>query len=82
MSAGEQRDEQLFDDLLLADNDLGQFRLDLSAARNNLLNGLFFSSGWVWGYFHAVGLSNVVAPILEQGASRPINCLHPGASFV
>jgi len=31
MSAGEQRDEELFDDLLLADDDLGQFRLDLGA---------------------------------------------------
>ena len=32
MPAGEQRDERLFDDLLLADDDLGQFRLNLDAA--------------------------------------------------
>ncbi len=82
MSAGEQRDEELFDDLLLADNDFGQFRFDLGAARNNLFNGLFFSSGWVCGYFHAVGLSNIVPRILEPRASRPINRLHSRASFV
>jgi len=63
------------------DNDLGQFRLDWAAARNNLFNGLFFSSGRVWGYFHTVGLS-ILSTISERARVVPINCFHSGASFV
>ena len=42
MPAGEQRNEQLFDDLFLADDDLGQFGLNARAAGKNLFDQLFF----------------------------------------
>ena len=42
MPAGKQRDEQLLDHVLLADDDLGQLGLDARAAGFDLFDGLFF----------------------------------------
>ena len=52
MPAGEERDEDLLDDLLLADDDLGQFLFDARVAGNDLLDQLFF--GCVSLRFHTL----------------------------
>ena len=43
MPAGEQRDEQLLDHILLANDDFGQLRLDAGASSFDLFDSLFFS---------------------------------------
>jgi hypothetical protein len=46
MAAGEKRDENLFDDLLLADDGLAQFGFDADAASGEAFDGFtFFSQG-------------------------------------
>ena len=45
MPAGKQRNQQLFDDVALADNDLGEFGLNPGPAGNDLFDCLFFGFG-------------------------------------
>ncbi len=50
--AGEQGDEQLFDHLLLADNDLGEFSLDARAAGDDLFHRRLFICDLIGRVFH------------------------------
>ena len=43
MAAGEERDQELFDDLFLADDDPGEFRLNARAPGEDLFDQMFFS---------------------------------------
>ena len=49
MAAGEERDQDLLDDLLLPDDDLGQFGFDLRAAGGQAFDGFAFGLAAVQG---------------------------------
>ncbi len=54
VAAGEESDEQLLDDFLLADDDLGEFGLDAGATGDDLFNGLPFGGNLAGCVFHNV----------------------------
>src|SRR6267154_3022390 len=54
VAAGEEGDEQLLDDLLLADDDLGEVGLDAGATGDDLFNGLPFGGNLAGCVFHNI----------------------------